>query len=481
MNRACHTLLFAACFAGTVLAPAMARAQHMMPAAAPAPATAPEQAVVLVAMTGDATVDPHLRATAEALKQRVLERGYRDVDPASLGQALAAPGGVATLRNRLGAACLVRVDVQAHDASGVSLLLVVQTHAGEQSVNVQSSLVETSAKVVAAADPLIPPAQVVPQPAPAAVPVAPPAAPPQVAPPQVLGEDRVVLIDGTVLEGTLLGFAGGQSVTLRTRDGAAHTIPWHQVKQILPNAQGGGQSWSLGEEKPKTKAADWSQRGGSLLTMDLQAQVLGMMARSDHPYVVQYPDGQTMTFTGDSPAGGGGGGLGFHMGFMQMAIPDPAESDTIWAFRMGTGIDLGYVAFAYRTRNVTNVGQLQDGEMKVPLTQEGGETKWSSATVVMLPLFLGGQVGSGQFVSEGVWRGVMFGLDWRPTYTYANPSELDSISSFNYLGVQAHVDMGSISADQAGLEPSFQISVTFLPQIDRNATFASLGFGAVWY
>ncbi len=476
MIRARYTLLFAACLAGNVLAPVVARAQHMMPAAAPAPATAPEQAVVLVAMTGDATVDPHLRATAEALKQRVLERGYRDVDPAALGQALAAPGGVATLRNRLGAACLVRVDVQAHDASGVSLLLVVQTQAGEQSVSVQSSLVETSAKVVAAADPLIPPAKVVAQPAPV---VAPPVAPPQAAPPQVLGEDRVVLVDGTVLVGTLSGFAGGQSVSLRTRDGAAHTIPWHQVRQILPNA-GGGESWNFAAEKPKDKAVDWSQRGGSLLTMDLQAQILGMMARSDHPYIVQYPDGQTMTFTGDSPAGGGGGGIGFHMGFMQMALPDPAESDTIWALRLGTGIDLGYVAFAHRTRNVTNVGQLQDGEMKVPLTQEGGETKWSSATVVMLPLFLGGQVGSGHFVSEGLWRGVMFGLDWRPTYTYANPSELDSISSFNYLGMQAHVDMGSISADQS-LEPSFQISVTFLPQIDRNATFASLGFGAVWY
>ena len=112
MIRARYTLLFAAGLAGNVLAPVVARAQHMMPAAAPAPATAPEQAVVLVAMTGDATVDPHLRATAEALKQRVLERGYRDVDPAALGQALAAPGGVATLRNRLGAACLVRVDVQ---------------------------------------------------------------------------------------------------------------------------------------------------------------------------------------------------------------------------------------------------------------------------------------------------------------------------------------------------------------------------------
>ena len=64
--------------------------------------------------------------------------------------------------------------------------------------------------------------------------------------------------------------------------------------------------------------------------------------------------------------------------------------------------------------------------------------------------------------------------------TAAKPDSLDSIRSFNYLGVQAHVDMGSIRANQP-LEPNFQVTVTFLPQIDRDAMFASIGFGSVWY
>jgi hypothetical protein len=75
----------------------------------------------------------------------------------------------------------------------------------------------------------------------------------------------------------------------------------------------------------------------------------------------------------------------------------------------------------------------------------------------------------------------MFGLDWRPTYTYTNPGDLEGIGSFNYLGVAAHVDMGSLNADRDGLESNFRISVTYLPTIDRNASYASLGFGAVWY
>ncbi|HNS96077.1 MAG TPA: hypothetical protein PKL73_03930 [Polyangiaceae bacterium] len=430
-----------------------------------------QQAVVLVAMTGNDTVDSQLRATAEALKQRIHERGYRDVDPARLNQALAEPGGIDSLRDRVQAACVLRVDVQAHDAFGVSLLLVVQTAAGEQTAQIQSSLAEVSAKTVAAADPLIPPAQTK---SPAEVPSPPMEA---VASPQSM--DRVILLDGTVLQGQLVGFAGGQTVTFRTEDGNTLSIPWHQIQQILPNAKADAGAWNWGQ-KPAAEKVDWSQRGGSLLTLDLQLQILGMMARSDHPYVVQYPDGQTMRFTGDSPAGGGGGALGFHVGFMQMAIPDPSEGDMIWAFRVGTGIDIGAIAFAHRLKNTTNIGYLQDGEMQTPLKQEGGEIAWDFAKVIMIPFFLGGQVGSGRFVSDDEWRGVMFGLNWHPTYTAAKPDSLDSIRSFNYLGVQAHVDMGSIRANQP-LEPNFQVTVTFLPQIDRDAMFASIGFGSVWY
>ena len=185
MNRARITILGVSVVMGALLGSATAHAQHRMPgtppAAAPAPAqpatstpaAAPEQAVVLVAMTGDASVDPHLRSTADAIKRRVHERGYRDVESARLGAALAPPNDISTLRSRLNAGCLVRVDVQAHDLSGVSLRLVVETSGGAQTASVQASLGEISSKVLAAVDPLIPVARSV-QPTPAPAPVPPP-------------------------------------------------------------------------------------------------------------------------------------------------------------------------------------------------------------------------------------------------------------------------------------------------------------------
>jgi hypothetical protein len=490
MNRALNFFLVAGVFSAGSLTAQDGLAQHTTPFTTPpappppAAATAPaasRQAVVLVAMTGDPATDEQLRATADALKQRLQARGYGDTDPTRLNQALAAdPAGVATLRSRLGAGCMVRVDVQAHDNSGVALLVTVQSDAGEKAVPVQSSKAEIVAKVIAATEPLLPtapPAAAV-APPPAAVPTPPPA---QV-PAQPAGLDRVVLMDGTVLEGYLAGFAGGNAVMMRMPDSTQRTIPWDQVKQIIPHASAdaGSWNWAKGAEKQEP-VADWSKRGGSLLTMDVQGQIVGVLARLDHPYVINYPDGQQMTFTGDSPSGGGGAGIGFHIGFMQLEIPNPSEGSTLLAFRMGTGIDVAAVAFAYRTPNINTVGQMQDGAIKVPLEQEGGETQWNSASVVMLPLFLGGQIGSGEFIGAGLWRGVMFGLDWRPTYTYVNPADLEGIGSFNYLGMAAHVDMGSINANRDGLESNFRISVTYLPTIDRNPSYASLGFGAVWY
>lgn len=495
MNRALPFFLAGLLAAGG-LAAQEARAQHTTPSmappaappAAPASSTGPQaaarQAIVLVAMTGDETIDAELRASAEALKQKLAERGFSDMDPARLNQALAAdPAGVGTLRTRLGAGAMVRVDVQAHDRSGVALLVTVQGGAADQSVPVQATRSEIVSKVVAAAEPLLPTAPPAPpptaaQPAPAPTPAPVPVAPP----PAATGLDRVVLHDGTLVEGHFAGFAGGNTVVLRLPDGSQRAIPWNQVKQIIQNASEDQGSWSFARpDDQQQPVGDWKARGGSLLTMDLQAQIVGVLARSDHPYVINYPDGQQMTFTGDSPAGGGGGGLGFHVGFMQLEIPNPNEGSTLLAFRMGTGLDVAAVAYAYRTANINDVGQMQDGAVKVPLEQEGGETQWTSASVFMLPLFIGGQIGSGQFVSPTLWRGVMFGIDWRPTYTYTNPGDLEGEGSFNYLGIGAHVDMGSLNADNDGMESNFRISLVYLPTIDRNTSHASLGFGAVWY
>ena len=440
-------------------------------------------------MTGNPNVDPQLRSTADALKRETRSRGYRDVDQSVLSRELGPGKDVSTVRNRVGASCLVRVDVLAHDLSGVSLLVVVQTARGDQSAYVQSSLTQVTDKVLQAAIPLIPPASQPTQEARPPLAKGSPYPPPAQQPEPAYGQpraddDRVVLTDGRVLEGVVNGFTGGSTLTIQLVDGSVLQVPWARVKQVIPHA---GDSWTPDsglqtgcEEGCEPPKADWSKRGGSLFTMDVLFQITGVLARTDHAFVLNYPDGQKMTFTGDVMAGGGGGTAGFHFGFMQMAIPDPAEGSTIWAFRLGTGVDLGAAGFALRKDSRTDVGLVLDGSVRLPYDQFGGDITWTTATLIMVPLIVGGQVGIGSFECGGVWRGAMLGLNWHPTYTYMNNGDLDPYKFFNYAGVQAHIDIGSIKA-AARQDANFQIAVTFLPKIDRNTMYISLGFGTVWY
>ena len=477
--------LFACTVAGSLLLASVAHAQYQTPTldgapppaaptpapAAATPAVAP-QAFVLMAMTGDPEVDEHLRATADQLNQRLRAKGYAEVDPARVGQAISAdPSAIGTLRARLDAACMVRVDVKSRIPGRVWLSITVQSQAEERTAAAEGAPAEIPANVVAATDPLIPAAQAAPPPAPAAA---------------VL-PDQLLLVDGTTVNCEVLSVAGGY-VVVRMPDNSQQSLEWGRVQQIIRNgAPGQGPAWAWAkQDKAAPKAAepaatgDWSKRGGSLLTFGVQGEILGVLAHLDHPYVINYPDGQTMKFTGDSASGGGGGGVGLHIGFLQLEIPDPAESSTLFGFRVGTGIDLGAVAFGYRTDSINIVGQSQGGAVVEPPQQEGGTTEWSSASVFLLPLTLGGQIGFGHFAGN-TWRGVMVGVDWRPTYTYTNPSDVPGIGSFNYAGIQLNIDTTSLEADAEGPEANFRVSLFYLPKIDRNASYAGIGFGAGWY
>lgn len=450
-----------------VVPPATAPGQFPPVAAAPVPAARP-QSFVLVAMSGDPSVDSFLRTTADQLHQQLGSRGYVDVDPAKVSQGIAAdPSGISTLRARLGAACMLRIDVASHAADRVALTIAVQTDAGDKTAAVYAAPAEIPARVLAAVDPLLPPA------------IAPPPAP--------AGLDRVLLTDGTGIDCNVVGMDRGTAILVRLPDGQQRTIPWSQVAQIRPHAASAPSGWDWarsqgqGAAQPGPgKPVSWARRGGSLLTFDVQAQIVGMLVDLRHAYSIQYPDGQSMRFTGMSASGGGGGGLGFHLGFLQLAIPEPAEGNTIWGLNFGTGLDLAAVAFGYRTESSNIVGQYSSTG-NIPDRQTGGGTQWSSAYVVQIPLLLGGQVGVGHFEAGRSWHGVTLGLDWRPTYTYAKPSSLDSISSYNYLGIGAHVDVGSLQGTADTPEANFRFSAVYLPMIDNHATYASLGFGAVWY
>jgi hypothetical protein len=431
------------------------------------------QSFVLVAMTGEEAVDQHLRATADELHRRLGARGFADVDPAKVSQGIAAdPSALGTLRSRLGAACMVRVDIASRTADHMTLAITVQTDAGEKTAAVYAAYGEILAKVIEAVEPMLPPAVAAPPPA---VPVA---------------LDRVVLNNGTSIDCTVLGVEPGNAVLVRTRDGQQRTLAWGEVAQILPRHAAGGStagwSWTKGggedrrPEPPAQPSGDWDKRGGSLLTFDVQAQLAGMLVKLEHPYRIQYPDGQKMQLTGMSPSGGGGGGLAVHVGFLQLFLPNPEEHNALWGLSLGTGLEVAAIAFGYRTDSLNIVGQYGSTHPQ-PDQQEGGETRWTTAYSLHLPLIVGGQVGLGHFESGRSWHGMVLGLEWRPTYTYAKPGDLEAISSFNYLGVGLHLDVGSIDATHDGPEGNFRVSAVFLPTIDDHASYASLGFGAVWY
>jgi hypothetical protein len=163
-----------------------------------------------------------------------------------------------------------------------------------------------------------------------------------------------------------------------------------------------------------------------------------------------------------------------------MFIPEPKENMPIFALHAGTGLDFGVLAFGYRESSTTVIGVQSGGQVTKAEQKSGGSTQWNSATMLMLPLNFGGQVGLGKFVDSGTWRGVMLGLDWRPTYTYAKPSDLDGISHFNYAGIQANIDVTTLSVESSQ-ESHFRISAFYLPTIDRNPSYLGFGFGAAWY
>ena len=478
MIRASHTTVVAACIAAIELGSDPAHAQFMRPGGSSAPPSAPasapaqtrDQAVVVVAMTGHGYVDEYLRITADELKGRLRDHGFRDVDQAVLRDALAPHQNVATLRNRLGLGCVIRVDVLAFDSSEVSLLVLVQTTHGEQAVTVRSALADVFSKAVEAADPLIPAPWSTRQPS--------PLSPNPFGQYSLPDDDRVVLHDGTVLHGTVLGLAGARALTMRMRDGVMRTISWYQIRQIVRGVGDDmdNNAWEASTGMPHP--ADWSSRGGSRFFMDVQLQLVGVLARHDHVYEAAFPGGH-LTFTGDGLTGGGGGTIGFHAGLLQLGIPNPSNGSTIWAFKLGTGADLGAAAYVRRAGDTITADMINDGTLIEEL-RDSGIVNTSVATVVMLPFTIGGQVGFGSFRND-IWRGVMLGANWHPTYTYINPGGSETLGSFNYLGVQAQMEIVSITANANRSESNFQLSFTYLPKIDRNATYISIGFGAVWY
>ena len=195
------------------------------------------------------------------------------------------------------------------------------------------------------------------------------------------------------------------------------------------------------EESEKVRAR-WLERGGALLGFDVQAAAWG--------------------FVIPRTGGGGGGQLAAHGTFYYFAPPDPTKAETTWfAGRIGSGVEAGagYAGILYQ---------------------------YFTPLQVTIPLAVGGQIGFGSHRGMSEWRGVMIGLDYRPSYTYIDFGRFGRSSSFSFVGGQVTIDIVTMKDVRERLaamvkEPKWRFSAFFIPRIGDVPWFFSVGFGAAWY
>ncbi|MFO0660632.1 MAG: hypothetical protein U0165_12490 [Polyangiaceae bacterium] len=276
---------------------------------------------------------------------------------------------------------------------------------------------------------------------------------------EVLTNDRVLLRDGTIIDGDVVEENPGEYVVIRDLSGRKQTIPWTEVKRVqrvkTAPASGPG-SRTIGDPTPlgeTTKILDdaekrrlaFLERGGNLLGFDTQASFL---------YLSLTTGGTTVT--------GFGVGAVAHTTYYYMSVPDPRKSQsTFVSFRAGTGIEFS------------------GARVSVNDTTYGGY-------LLNFPIAVGGQVGLGSFKGPGEWKGVMLGADYKPSGSFTFITGQDSSKGFNYTGFQITADfisLHSLKEDMAKMvrEAGIRTSIFVLPPIDDIPFVLYIGAGTVWY
>lgn len=430
-------------------------------------------------MTGDPVLDSHLRAAIDNIVLRLHRRGFEIAPPATVSAALAtgAGGDLNSLRVKTNAEIVVRVSLKSRERDRVVVEVEVRSGRGERTQTMDLTPVEVDTEIPFAVEALLP-ADVG----------------------MTLGTtaaNHVVLSDGTIVPGRVVYQMPGGFVVVETADGKQRTIAWNQLGRWVP---GGGLgtgsapgSWSYAQpgagrardaDSVPAASGSWNRRAGSLVTFDVQAHIVGVLDHTQVRIDKGFTSGQMLAFHATDKAGGGGGGLGLHLGYLWLHAPTVGQGSTWAGFRMGSGIDFAYLAYAYRQDAKIRAGLVDNNQTPVGPAgyAEGGTSTWTSATNILIPFQLGGQFGLGSFWGTERWSGVMVGVDYRPTYYHVKPAGLDASSGLNPLGFQLTVDIGSLqNTERAAPEANMRFSVCVLPPVNNRPMFLVLGIGAAWY
>ena len=294
--------------------------------------------------------------------------------------------------------------------------------------------------------------------------------------------DEVKLRDGRRVRGRILQKEPGRWVVIATEDGVRHTLAWDRVEEmsVAPVARGAN--------VPDSVRSAWTTRTSARMIYELRVAITGILLPSRKFEL----SGECATGTGLAPASmygqfatdsgrAAGGGVGARLGYMYMSHIEPEGTTSWWSMRAGAGLDLQIL------HSQIPVGLKEvNGELcsRVVRTRHEVETRSSSLVLAHVPLTFGAQLGLGGFDEGMVWRGVVLGAAWAPSYVQIWPWVGDSSSHFNPLGLELTLDLATIHATttKRSLEPQFRFSLFLGPSLDASQpTIGMLGFGPAWY
>jgi hypothetical protein len=401
------------------LAPRVARAQE--PSAAK---TSRGSVVVIVDVFDDETDNAKLRAK---LYEAARGKGYEpdpkadanqaatNADAMSDGRISADADKLTAVQKVLGAALLVRV---AKTDAGISVLLV-------KSGGNESKSVASADEVPAAVAALLGTAHAQPAPAPVASP--PPAAADTTAP-----------------------------------KAAGYITPSEEEEGPPPDS-------------PEAVRAGWENRGGVRAAYGVRAFMTGLYIPD-----VAYADQNVVTReleVGKANAFGVGGGLGAHVSFLFMPLPQPTEGKSWQAFRIGVGLDLN-VLYVRPPSGYTY--KVDNGVVSSRDTQYANK----AYLYAIVPFQLGVQFGLGDFRAPNLWRGVALGLAYSPalvTTLEIGQNQDKAQTEFNYGGFELDLDITKLEYAERS-NSQIRLFAMVLPKVNDNVPWlATAGLGAVWY
>ncbi|MBX3190714.1 MAG: hypothetical protein KF819_27195 [Labilithrix sp.] len=289
--------------------------------------------------------------------------------------------------------------------------------------------------------------------------------------------DRIELRDGRQVRGRVLENEPGRWVTLETEDGHRRTIAWEAIAELdLAAGIRAPDDESVRAWRARRGGATFEVRG-AITAMAMPSQTFGLTGSCATGGGVAPASIYGQTATAEERAGGVG--VGGRVAYMHFLTLDPRASPRWWALRAGTGLDL-HVLYANTPAGIPPI----DGELCSTVSTRSHDVVFETSAflVAQIPLHLGAHWGLGSF-DDMVWRGIVLGLAWAPSWTFLGPGSAARGGHLSFLAAEATVDFVALHAlSERRPNPHFRVAFSLtVPVEDRQLLIGTLGLGAVWY